>query len=511
MASWFSAAKNMEGMLTRSEVSQFQFNRAFYRSTTLKYHPQGSPTKMVNLLVIPQAVEISQEDEEEFYLPDAGTLSVACFCLNSLLGLWKVLVTIKKESVDDWMAMNYQSILYQGGRYRIDSCTQKKRQKLFYARIGDVLAAKPACFLIRLNHAAMCYQKSDDLENDVDVVRIWKKKNASNWTFWKLGSIRIMAANSRFNYNDGTKKLVSAHGIRIGRISDDSVKLLQDLMNCLWQPGTSPRPYWKNVTEDKALFYTTFPHAHNVISGLDLQFSQAGGGYRATRSLAAMLTHKRRYIEKADMDIKKVILKLLNEKRDGGTMITKVAYQPSFLVSAVHKPQHPHFNFKGSDLKNQNFWIGFLPITEYGQFLQIWKYQENIKEEQKGEIIFIPKGHMVMMRGTSLHGDGFRAETTSGNAGAHARLHFCIYPEVESCQIDVHGNEYMDPSRKAKVPLSRYYKNSDLLGGVAEGGDWCDSMNWNFFQGECPIDEETGLEQKVKVSRPAMRKRVREN
>ena len=92
MASWFSAAKDMEGMLTRSEVSQFQFNRAFYRSTTLKYHPQGLPTKMVNLLVIPQAVEISQEDEEEFYLPDAGTLSVACFCLNSLLGLWKVLL-----------------------------------------------------------------------------------------------------------------------------------------------------------------------------------------------------------------------------------------------------------------------------------------------------------------------------------------------------------------------------------------------------------------------------------
>ena len=59
---------------------------------------------------------------------------------------------------------------------------------------------------------------------------------------------------------------------------------------------------------------------------------------------------------------------------------------------------------------------------------------------------------------------------------------------MESCQIDIHSNEYMDSSKKGKVPLSEYYKNSDLLSGVAEGGDWC------VFQGECPIDKDTGID-----------------
>ena len=181
------------------------------------------------------------------------------------------------------------------------------------------------------------------------------------------------------------------------------------------------------------------------------------------------------------------------------------------MVLAVHKPQDAHFDYRGEDFKKGDFWIGFLPITEYGQFLQIWEYRENIQEVQKGEIIFIPKGQLVLMKGNSLHGGGFRAETTSGNEGAHARLHFYVYPGVESCQIDIHGNENFDPSKRTSVRLSEYYKDSDLLGGVAEGGEWYDSMNWNFFQGECPIDKDTGVELKVKVFRQGLRKRDRDD
>lgn len=115
IASWFSAAKDLEGRLERRELSQARFERAFHRSTTLKYHPQGSPTKMVDLLIIPTAQIVGDSDEDENYLPDISSLSVACFCLNSLVGVWKVLLEIKKWDVCDWRNKNYQSILYQGG------------------------------------------------------------------------------------------------------------------------------------------------------------------------------------------------------------------------------------------------------------------------------------------------------------------------------------------------------------------------------------------------------------
>ena len=36
MATWFSAAKDMEGMLAQGEVTQLQFDRAFHCSTALK-------------------------------------------------------------------------------------------------------------------------------------------------------------------------------------------------------------------------------------------------------------------------------------------------------------------------------------------------------------------------------------------------------------------------------------------------------------------------------------------
>jgi hypothetical protein len=110
-----------------------------------------------------------------------------------------------------------------------------------------------------------------------------------------------------------------------------------------------------------------------------------------------------------------------------------------------------------------------------------------------------------MVRSDTLHGRGFRAETTSGNTGAHGRVHFYIYADVECCQIDKHGNAYMDPNKKGSVVLLEQYLNSDLLSGVVDGGRWCETMNWTFFQGKCPIDNCTGIEEKMKVSRKRKR------
>ena len=208
-----------------------------------------------------------------------------------------------------------------------------------------------------------------------------------------------------------------------------------------------------------------------------------------------------------DEDIKCAVTKALESKLPYCAPITSLALQPSFMMSQVHKPQHPHFDYswhsnnekRGRTCQNPSrYWIGFLPVTDSGQFLQFWRYQKDIEEPQKGQIVFIPKGHLVIVPGDTLHGGGFRAYTENGNRGSHGRVHFYIYPGHDVAPIDRHTNEYRDPNTNRKVKLTVMYKNSGLLDGILSGGEWCDSMQWSFFQGECPIEQRAGVQPKVK-------------
>lgn len=509
ISGWYSTAKKTEEKFNRGEITRKSFCMAFHRTMTLKVHPQGSPTKMVDMLIKP-SVDINDEEGEENYVPANSQLSIACFCLNSVIGIWKVLVQIKRDNMDKWKEKNYLAILYQGGRNHMDSITQKKRQKLFYSRMLDIVAAKPEQTAIRQDLAARCYQDSDELGEGADEVRKWKRNSSSNWKHWRLGNIRVLVANSSFNFSRETKLLVEKIGIRISSVSEDTLETLRNILGCLWRESKTQRKYWRRVTQDHSLFFCQLKNCHSLMSGLDLAFSK-GGGYKKTGMLAQFLdpsnNKERKKLKTADDEIKSSILEMLNRDRTDGKQSTEVAYQPSFIMSSIHKPQQPHFDYRGEDWKRNRYWIGFLPITDYGQFLQLWDYKEDGGGMQKGEIVFIPKGHFVMVRGDTLHGGGFRAETTSGNLGAHGRVHFYIYPDVDRCQIDRHGNQYRDPNCTQRKKLVEKYINNDLLGGVINGGDWCETMNWTFFQGECPIDEDTGVELKMKVSRNTLGKR----
>ena len=212
-------------------------------------------------------------------------------------------------------------------------------------------------------------------------------------------------------------------------------------------------------------------------------------------------------IAMADNDIKRVVTQALESKLPDRAPITSLALQPSFMMSQVHKPQHPHFDYSWKSNGNRRgrpcqshrrYWIGFLPVTDSGQFLQFWRYQPDTKDEQEGEIVFIPKGHLLIVPGDTLHGGGFRAANDYGNQGAHGRVHFYIYPEHDVAPIDRHTNEYFDPNTDRKVRLTAMYKNSQLLDGILSGGEWSDSMEWSFFQGECPIEKRVGVPPKVK-------------
>jgi hypothetical protein len=53
-------------------------------------------------------------------------------------------------------------------------------------------------------------------------------------------------------------------------------------------------------------------------------------------------------------------------------------------MSANHKHQEPHFDYKGKEWKNATrYWLGFLPITDYGQFLKLWDYNKDGKKTRK--------------------------------------------------------------------------------------------------------------------------------
>jgi hypothetical protein len=73
--------------------------------------------------------------------------------------------------------------------------------------------------------------------------------------------------------------------------------------------------------------------------------------------------------------------------------------------------------------------------------LQFWTKTGN----EKGEIVFIPKGQMLMVPGDTIHGGGFRADHRTDGAHAHMRLHFYVYPGTNQCvyAIKEHKNDYV--------------------------------------------------------------------
>lgn len=256
MATWYSVARRNELLLVRGQLSQRKFDVAFHKTMTLKGHPQGSPTKMVDMFIKPLP-ENEDNEQEELYIPENSKLSVACFCLNSVLGIWKILLENKGDDMANWKSFNYSAILYQGGRNQMDCITQKKRQKLFYSRMRDVMAAGPEQAAIRQDLAAKCYQDSNELENDEEAIKKWKRNSSSSWKHWKLNSIRVLVANSSFKFSKETREIVIRAGIKISRVSDETTRTLQCVMGELWKQelNRSQRRYWRRVTQDKALFF----------------------------------------------------------------------------------------------------------------------------------------------------------------------------------------------------------------------------------------------------------------
>jgi hypothetical protein len=121
---------------------------------------------------------------------------------------------------------------------------------------------------------------------------------------------------------------------------------------------------------------------------------------------------------------------MLNKGRESQQAYAEVGFQPSILLSKVHHPQLAHWDYKNEDGRRDDYYIAFLALTKTGQFLQVWEYDntQSLTEPVDGQVVFLPRSEMLMVKGDVLHAGGFRAETRADDRGTHMRFHFYVYP-----------------------------------------------------------------------------------
>jgi len=129
------------------------------------------------------------------------------------------------------------------------------------------------------------------------------------------------------------------------------------------------------------------------------------------------------------------------------------ALDTAFLKTRDHWPQLCHYDFK-DDVRRQiedKVYLGFCPLTKSGCYLQVWQPRTAANPgPQRGQVLFIPKGFILILPGDALHGGGFLSDDQTEDL----RLHFYIYTRKFGVVIQS-SNQYQE--------LSKYAHQEDLL------------------------------------------------
>jgi hypothetical protein len=200
------------------------------------------------------------------------------------------------------------------------------------------------------------------------------------------------------------------------------------------------------VLRDKKLLYTPFETCTNIQSAISANYGESGDR-KLSGDLRDLVKNDdySRLVQLADEDIKKNLLDMINSQKEEGAKCKQVAYQTSLIFSEVHHPQEAHVDYDTATENPKKYLVAFLPLTETGQFLQFWK-----NSESAGEIVFIPRGQLLLVPGKTIHGGGFRADHRTDDMHAHMRLHFYVYPDESQCVFakGKHKNDYLPKKRK---------------------------------------------------------------
>ena len=114
-----------------------------------------------------------------------------------------------------------------------------------------------------------------------------------------------------------------------------------------------------------------------------------------------------------------------------------IRLKPSVLKTPKHRIQERHTDFKRSILDEypDELFLAFTPLTEAGMFLQIWPW-----EDERGVVVFVPHGKLLLMPGSVLHGGGFLTCSIRHNL----RMHFYIYLGKSASRNIQQANEYSE-------------------------------------------------------------------
>jgi hypothetical protein len=473
ISTWLNTAAELEAKLDAKEFTKKTFQQCFQHCVDVKEPEAGGTfTHMVQMSVLPKKQKKTDvrgwgDHGEEKY----GHLSHSTMCKDSLLFLWRLLFVNGADESENkmskqWMDREYSDILSFYCLKMIDESNQREKQRLFYTRIKDFVGASQDAKVVAWTETRRTFREKGWIpkhwkENE------WKTNMQCLWSEWKLSSINIVMANSNMEYNNSTSHLVRNLGVKLHLIQDETVTFLHNFGMELQRVPKG----WRKVSRDKKLNFFPIQHCHNIRSAREHHFGEMGDGSLVGRWRNFVDNDWYRYLEQeADREIEEALLKMLEDEYGS------VGFQPSWIFSKVHSIQEAHVDYERIVLDDQtlNFMVAFLPLTERGQFLQVWDESGKSEEDEvEGEIIFIPKGHLALVPGNVMHGGGFRAETREGGPMAHHRLHFYVYPGNPRCMIDRHKNDYRD-----ECFVGKYVPNRTL-----SGKDRAQQLKWTFFQG----------------------------
>jgi hypothetical protein len=481
MSNWFESARLIEQVFDNGDIGMSCFQHKFESCVWLKPQSQGrSHTKMVNLTwqreYVPDELVVQTNGtwdghDWEVREEDDSDLNHATLCLQTMLLVWQMIVgrdDWKDKSngrVKKWIGRNYRSILTEGGRNAEQLKKQKLRQRLFYSRIADFMESKKNAHLVKTERCLESFMRNRWTKTVGTGDKFMRQERSyirHDYGRYHLNTIHILRSDSDVKYNPVTKNLVDELKIKVATIQPANMDFLERLFSLVRK--TQSRNLVR-VSRDHKLLFLPFHTCNCINDALEVYFTCGRGSKRGEiKTFMENVTYNES-ITNADMDVSRNLLSMI----DGCN--GKVAFQPSLIVTDVHKPQEPHIDYDRKTGNHLNYMVAFLPLTETGQFLQLWKNAggKNAKPT-RGEIVFIPRGQLVLVPGDTIHGGGFRADHRTDLQHAHMRLHFYVYPGEDKCMVGTHKNEYVDPGRK------RYLPSPELLNTPT-------SLNTCFFHG----------------------------
>jgi hypothetical protein len=365
-------------------------------------------------------------------------------CLQSMIRVWRSVQ--KTEDVKTLGMAVIESVAISAGNKEKEDLKKKKHQRMFYGRVLDFMAADSNAGNVKYDLAYDFLSKNGWLEGKLQGTL------RKDWDKWKLSTIHIVRGNSDWMYNEKTRNLCAKLNLLVTAISDETTNFLEKLFGEVME-SVSKKSKWKRVAVDRKLLYVSFENCFNIKSAVDGYYTTHGGGGRLPQTIQAMKEEPNGEYDArmmaCDTEIKKALVNMCpGECND-------MAFQTSLISSDVHKPQRAHIDYDTAKGYDRKYLVAFLPLTETGQYLQFWKNSDKGNEVVRGEIVFIPKGQLVLVPGHTIHGGGFRADIRHDNKHAHMRLHFYVYPDEKTNKIQEHKNEYMDENV--------YLQNEQLL------------------------------------------------